>query len=194
MWVIVWRGLGILVPIIGGVSLLIAFLLITNYSSKLGIPRDYETASGFALGGVIAGGIIFALTYSVERKRTKTTSGPMRLGDVGKRPVKFGKVADSFFEIPMRYWAFILPVLAIGLGIGSLTPSAREHQRQMDAGAAALAAARNSQSGPIEIPDASVQMAPTTPHPASGAPSSGGIRAASTLTSSSSVATSKSNP
>jgi hypothetical protein len=108
MFIIVWRGLGILVPLFG----VIAFVLTAGISealrSQLGVPENIGNAVGFALTGVFAGGGLFVIASKIESK-----PGRVLIDAATNRQFTIRPNAGSFFFVPTKIWSYIVGMLGL---------------------------------------------------------------------------------
>lgn len=110
-WIIIWRGWGILVVPLTAVSLL----------AGIGVDlafRHFGLAEHIAIGlGMIAAAVTAGLSIWFSAKAL--SRGPQRRlvdEETGQRFV-VKRSAGSLFFIPMRFWAFILAVPGLMLGL-----------------------------------------------------------------------------
>jgi len=100
---IIWSGLGVLVPITAAVAFFIA--AVVAHTMGLKAPAD---ASVYAIAEILAGGVIGYVAHRIESQPAeqfveKSTG----------REFTAGHSAGSLFLIPTRYWAFIVPALGL---------------------------------------------------------------------------------
>jgi hypothetical protein len=100
---IIWNGLGILVPIIGAIAFFIGALV--AHAMGIRAPAD---ASVYAVAEILAGGAIGYLAHHIE-----SLPGEKYIEKSTGREFSVGHSAGSLFFVPTRHWAFIVP--AIGL-------------------------------------------------------------------------------
>ena len=111
--ILIWRGWGILVPVIAIAAALLAMLL----SMPLrGIGTDVATTVAFPIWGFVAAGGIWFAAKKIEGGEKRTL-----VDQATGRTFVVGRSAGSLFFIPTRYWAFIAIGLGILLAIISLT-------------------------------------------------------------------------
>lgn len=101
--IMVWSGWGIQVPL----YVVAAFFLAMMGIAPLHLAGGLDIAASAALTGAIAGGAVYFTARAIESKpgRTFIDAGTNQSFEV--KPS-----AGSFFFIPTRYWAFIIPLLA----------------------------------------------------------------------------------
>ena len=122
MFLIVWRGLGILVPLISVVAVIGCTIMFAGMHLPLGPNPEAGGALGEVIGGGIAGAALFFIARSIESK-----PGRVLIDAVTNQRIVFKKSAGSFFFIPTRYWAFITPGLALLLAVAALTAPPKSH-------------------------------------------------------------------
>ena len=113
MFLLIWRGLGILVP----VFVVIAFFLSAAISGLLegtGLPASLRTAISLALMGLLAGSALFVVAAKVESKPARILVDPAT-----NQQIKFRSSAGSFFFVPTRYWAWIVGLVGL-IGAGAV--------------------------------------------------------------------------
>ncbi len=102
--IILWRGLGILVPII-----VIAVFVGLPMAADSVLARSPLSGSGMMLvSTTVSAVLIILLGYWVNYK-TRVVETDSHSGDVVKSP------AHTFFFIPVEYWALILVSLIVAL-------------------------------------------------------------------------------
>lgn len=100
---IIWRGLGLMVPLFGFILGWCGCALGYLYE-----PASDQFAKYGVIGGEIAAGIAIFLTIKLLQSK--------------RLPEKIG----SFFFIPTPYWPLILPAIAIAVSvIGDFPPNAQ---------------------------------------------------------------------
>ena len=112
MWILIWRGWGILVIPIVAVGFAVA-MAITIALQSSGLPEHWQDAIGVAVGSVGAGLSIWYIAKAISGKVVRRLVDP----NTGK-DVLFRRSAGSLFFIPTRYWAFI--VIVPGLALSAL--------------------------------------------------------------------------
>ena len=119
--IIIWKGYGILIPVV--------FLLGT------GIVVGLFPMAGEATGNVYVYGMItllsFGLDLLVKKRRSATCEVHVEVNEkTGKSKAQYYKrvgigqlrlVEDSFFWIPLRIWPYIFAVLGIVMFVRSIT-------------------------------------------------------------------------
>lgn len=113
---IVWSGWGFLVA----VFFVVAFFIGIPLGGM--ISADESTASGaaFMIAGLLAGLGSFLLARQIESK-----PGRAFIDEATQQRIEVRPSAGSLFFIPTRYWAYIGPVVGIGLGILMMTAPPR---------------------------------------------------------------------
>lgn len=98
---IIWKGLGLAVPLAG---LLLGFGgMALGYAIEPGSARLARI--GLALGGLAAGAVVFLVANRVARPP--------------------GRPAGTFFFIPTKFWAGILPAATAAVAVwGNVAPTA----------------------------------------------------------------------
>lgn len=104
---IIWRGWGILVIVIGFVAALLSIFL-TDALGWAGLAGDIGRRVAMGLSGAAGGAAIWFVAMGLEGRPSRTLVDP----NTGQQVV-FRKDAGSLFFIPTKYWAFVLA----GLGL-----------------------------------------------------------------------------
>lgn len=104
---IIWSGWGLLVPL----YVIVAFGLSIVGVTATGAPDPWGPAIGFTLTGLLAGAAIFFTARALDGRE-----GRVLLDEKTGQRVLLKPTAGSFFFVPTRYWAFIVPVVGIVLG------------------------------------------------------------------------------
>lgn len=119
---IIWSGWGITVPIVAAV----AFLVVVTIAEALGVDGS---AVSIGVAGVIAGVGIFFLARAIESRE-----GRVFIDEATQERVEVRPSAGSLFFVPTRYWAFIMPVVAVALAVMvATTPPSAEAAPAVDA-------------------------------------------------------------
>jgi hypothetical protein len=101
--IIIWRGYGFLVPLAAIVAVMLGAII--NVNLKLHQPASGVVAAGaLCLAGV-------ALWFFSQR--IESEPGRVFIDKATGREITVGRNAGSFFFVPTRYWAYILPGLAV---------------------------------------------------------------------------------
>ncbi len=95
---LIWKGAGILVPLIAVVCFGAVAVLVSD---------SFDTNYGIVISQLVAGAVIWVAAGLLSRGETRTLVDPET-----NEPVVLKKT-HSFFFIPMKYWAFILPALSL---------------------------------------------------------------------------------
>lgn len=114
---IVWSGWGFLVV----VFYLVGFLIGIPVGGLVSADPDIATAVSFICAGLLAGLGSFLLARQIEKGE-----GRAFIDEATQQRIVVRKHAGSLFFIPTRYWAYVAPVVGIGLAVLMLvTPPAR---------------------------------------------------------------------
>lgn len=114
--IMVWSGWGIQVPL----YVVLAFFLAMFGLSPLHLSEDMGMAASVALAGALAGGAIY---FTARWQESKPGRDFIDAATNERFTVK--PSAGSFFFIPTRYWAFIIPLLGFLIGGASwMNPAA----------------------------------------------------------------------
>lgn len=105
--IMVWSGWGIQVPLYVVLAFFLAFLGLAPFH----LTEDLAVGVAMALTGAVAGGAVYFTARWLESK-------PGREFIDAKTNERFTvkPSAGSFFFIPTRYWAFIVPLLGFVFG------------------------------------------------------------------------------
>jgi hypothetical protein len=118
MFFIVWRGWGLLVPVFAFGALMLG-AVVEGSGLTFGLTKQQAIYFGEVIGSLIAGGALFFIARKIE-----SVPGRVLVDPATNQRVVFKKSAGSFFFIPTRYWAFILPGLMVALVVVvALSPS-----------------------------------------------------------------------
>ncbi len=110
MFLIIWRGWGILVLPIAAVAF-IAAMTLADFMMSLQVSRYIADPIGFTTVFAAAGAGIWFMAKALTGRNKRTLVDPA----TGQQFV-YGSNAGSLFFIPTRFWAFI--VLAVGIMVG----------------------------------------------------------------------------
>ncbi len=110
MWILIWRGWGILVIPIVAAAFFISIAL-TAVLRSAGLPVHWAAALSTAASSVLAGLSLWFIAKGLSGKVVRRLVDPATGKDV-----LFRRSAGSLFFIPTKYWAFIVPVLGLLLG------------------------------------------------------------------------------
>lgn len=113
MFLIIWRGWGILVLPIAAVAF-IAAMALADFMMSLQVSRYVAEPIAFTTAFAAAGAGIWFLAKALTGRNKRTLVDPA----TGQQFV-YGSSAGSLFFIPTRFWAFI--VLALGILVGVST-------------------------------------------------------------------------
>ncbi|HWQ87829.1 hypothetical protein [Brevundimonas sp.] len=126
---IIWSGWGFLVV----VFYLVGFLIGIPVGSLVSADPDTATAVSFICAGLLAGLGSFLLARQIEKGE-----GRAFIDEATQQRIVVRKHAGSLFFIPTRYWAYVAPVVGIGLAVLMLaTPPVRPAPLETAAPAAA---------------------------------------------------------
>jgi hypothetical protein len=109
---IVWSGWGFLVAIF----YVVGFLVGMPVGSMVSDDPNTATAVSFVLAGLFAGLGAFLLARQIEKGE-----GRAFIDEATQQRIVVRKHAGSLFFIPTRYWAYVAPVLGIGLAVLMMT-------------------------------------------------------------------------
>ena len=104
---IIWSGWGIQVPL----YVVLAFFLVILGLTPFHLSDDLGVGVGMLLTGALAGGAIYFTARWQESKPGREFIDAKTNEHFTVRPS-----AGSFFFVPTRYWAFIVPLLGFILG------------------------------------------------------------------------------
>lgn len=104
---IIWSGWGILVPL----YVVVAFGLSIVGVSAVGLAAPWEAAVGFGVAGVLAGVAVFFTARALDARE-----GRVLLDEKTGQRVLLKPSAGSFFFVPTRFWAYIIPVVGVLFG------------------------------------------------------------------------------
>ena len=101
--IIIWRGYGILVLAAGAAALFLGAVLV-------GVTKLQPPLVGVAYVALmgLAGVALWLFAQRIESEPARVL-----IDKATGREVRVGRSAGSFFFVPTRYWAFILPALAV---------------------------------------------------------------------------------
>lgn len=102
---IIWSGWGVLVVVFALAGLFIGYPV----AEMLPVDKVTQSAIGFALTGAIGG-----LGCFLFDRYMRSRPGRVFIDEQSGQRIKVGANAGSLFFIPVRFWAFILPVIGIG--------------------------------------------------------------------------------
>jgi len=138
---IVWSGWGFLVA----VFYVVGFLIGIPVGGMVSADPSTATAVSFICAGLVAGLGSFLLARQIEKGE-----GRAFIDEATQERVVVRKHAGSLFFIPTRYWAYVAPVLGIGLAVLMMvTPPANPDAQDTAAPAAAEAVAPPTGGQPI---------------------------------------------
>ncbi|HYD29042.1 hypothetical protein [Brevundimonas sp.] len=109
---IVWSGWGFLVAIF----YVVGFLIGMPVGSMVSADPNVATAVSFVFAGLVAGLGSFLLARQIEKGE-----GRAFIDEATQQRIVVRKHAGSLFFVPTRYWAYIAPVLGIGLAVLMMT-------------------------------------------------------------------------
>ncbi|MGV9007652.1 MAG: hypothetical protein ACOH1H_13050 [Brevundimonas sp.] len=109
---LVWSGWGILVP----VFILIAFLVSTPVAGLVTSDTDLMMAISTIITGLLAGLATFLAARKLEEGQ-----GRAFIDEATQQRIVVRRSAGSLFFVPTRYWAYIVPVVAVIVAVFSLT-------------------------------------------------------------------------
>jgi len=110
--ILIWRGWGILVIPIFFLMLVLSVAL-GRALVLAGLPGYWPLVVSNVIASVVAGVAIWFIAKAISGKVVRRLVDP----NTGK-DVLFRRSAGSLFFIPMRYWAFI--VVALGIGMSAI--------------------------------------------------------------------------
>ncbi len=108
MFFIVWRGLGILVPLFTVAAFIAGVVLAGVLKAQFGFPEHVESAIGLGLAGLLAGGGLLLVATRIESK-----PGRVLIDAATNRQFTVKPSAGSFFFVPTRYWAYIVGLVGL---------------------------------------------------------------------------------
>lgn len=100
--IIIWSGWGIQVPL----YVVVAFFAAMFATTPLHLAENLAMAISFGLTGAIAGGAVYFTARWIESK-----PGRVLIDAATQQSFEVKPSAGSFFFIPTRFWAFIIPLL-----------------------------------------------------------------------------------
>jgi hypothetical protein len=106
MFFISWRGIGLLVPALWVFTTLICGVIASLLHVQVGHDAHPATFVGVGAGGVVTGVILFFVARSIEGPRVRAS----KTNPTARPATRYS--AGAFYYIPVRYWAFIVPILA----------------------------------------------------------------------------------
>ena len=101
---IIWSGWGILVLVFAVVGLFIGMPIGTA------IAADENTAMAIS---IISAGLVMGLGSFLFARQMEKGTGRVFIDEQTGQRVVMGRSAGSLFFVPVRYWAYVGPVLAI---------------------------------------------------------------------------------
>jgi hypothetical protein len=101
--IIIWRGYGFLVLVAGILAVLAGSILI-------GVTKLHQPLIGVVYTATMG---LAGLALWLFAHRIESAPGRVFIDKATGREIKVGRSAGSFFFIPTRYWAFLLPALAV---------------------------------------------------------------------------------
>lgn len=102
---IIWRGWGLIVPLIAAVAFFGA--AIVTASTRLQPPLSGIT---FAAAEILGGIVIWLIASRIENE-----TGPTYVEKLSGREITIQRSAGSLFFVPTRYWAFVLAAFGLFL-------------------------------------------------------------------------------
>lgn len=114
---IIWSGWGFLVA----VFFLVGCLIGLPVAGLVSTDPEVNIAVTIVVGGLIAGLSSFLLARKLEGGE-----GRAFIDEATGQRVVVRRTAGSLFFIPTRYWAYVAPVLAIGLAVVMMMPAATD--------------------------------------------------------------------
>ncbi len=114
--IIIWSGWGILVPLFAFLAFVVTAVGSTPAEQQFGLAHNVAVAASFGGSGVLAGLALFFIARAIEAKKARVLVDPAT-----NQQFRFRKTAGSFFFIPTRYWAFITPLLGLGMAAAAMT-------------------------------------------------------------------------
>ena len=105
---IVWSGWGFLVA----VFFVVGFAIGVPVGSLVSADPNTAMAASVIIGGLLAGLGSFLLARQIEKGE-----GRVFIDEATQQRIVVRKHAGSLFFIPTRYWAYVAPVLGIGMAI-----------------------------------------------------------------------------
>lgn len=114
---IIWSGWGFLVAIF----FLVGCLIGLPVAGLVSTDPDVNIAVTILVGGLVAGLSSFLFARKVEGGE-----GRAFIDEATGQRVVVRRTAGSLFFIPTRYWAYVAPVLAIGLAVVMMMPTATD--------------------------------------------------------------------
>lgn len=114
--IMVWSGWGIQVPL----YVVVAFFVAMFGLSPLHLAEGTQMAAAFALTGALAGGAVYFTARYLKGKPGRDFIDAQTNQRFTVKPS-----AGSFFFIPTRYWAFIVPLLGFLIGGYSMMSPAK---------------------------------------------------------------------
>lgn len=110
--IIVWRGWGILVP----VFVIAAFFVAAGVGAIIPGNSPAESMAMIPITGIAAGAACWLFQQQMNKRPKR-----IFIDEATGEKIAVGADAGSFFFIPTRFWAFILPGLSLILLVLSLT-------------------------------------------------------------------------
>ena len=108
MFLLIWRGFGVLVPLYVVVAVFLSTMLDDLLKTQLALQDSVRLAVSFAMVGVLAGSALFVTAAKIESKPARILIDP-----TNNREIKFKSSAGSFFFVPTRYWAYIVGIIGL---------------------------------------------------------------------------------
>ena len=109
---IIWSGWGFLVA----VFYVVGFLVGIPVGSLISDDPNVATAVSFVFAGLVAGLGSFLFARQIEKGE-----GRAFIDEATQQRIVVRKHAGSLFFVPTRYWAYVAPVLGIGLAVLMMT-------------------------------------------------------------------------
>ncbi|NJC42412.1 hypothetical protein GGQ87_002707 [Brevundimonas alba] len=109
---IVWSGWGFLVA----VFYVVGYLIGIPVGGLVSTDPDIAAAVAFVVAGLLAGLGSFLLARQIEKGE-----GRAFIDEATQQRIVVRKSAGSLFFIPTRYWAYISPVVGIGIAVLMMT-------------------------------------------------------------------------
>lgn len=116
MFIIFWRGIGILVPIFSFVAFILAVVLSVTLGNY-GVPEQWTGPLAFAVMTPLTAGLIWYIAVRVGGRPKR-----ILVDEATGREVTLRADAGSFMFIPTRFWAFIVLCLGLLLGYATMEP------------------------------------------------------------------------
>lgn len=114
---IIWSGWGFLVAIF----FLVGCLIGVPVGGLVSTDSDVSAAVMILVGGLVAGLASFFFARKMEGGE-----GRAFIDEATGQRIVVRRTAGSLFFIPVRYWAYVAPVLAIALAVVMMMPTATD--------------------------------------------------------------------